>query len=177
MGDSSIRGFATGARRATATWLLLVGLMMMPATLSGCRLEVEPEQDASMEPYVLEMLETSATAWNRGDLESFLSDYEDASSTTFVGSSGILSGVDQIREKYSAGFGPGAERDSLRFEDVRVRELSPLIGIVTARWVLYDRGVTRAAGPFTLVMRTHRPGMGWKIIHDHSSSDPAPAGD
>jgi beta-aspartyl-peptidase (threonine type) len=120
------------------------------------------------------MLEASADAWNRGDLEAFLSNYQDAPSTTFVGSQGVLSGLQQIREHYAPEFEPGSQRDSLRFESLRVRSLSPMIGLVTARWVLYDDGITQSAGPFTLILR--RTGNGWKIIHDHSSSDPAPAG-
>jgi len=155
-------------------WSWFALLIVLPAVLSGCRVEVEPEEDVSLEPYAARMLEASADAWNRGDLEAFLSDYQDAPSTTFVGSHGVLSGLEQIRKHYAPQFEPGSQRDSLRFETLRARSLSPMIGLVTARWVLYDDGVTRSAGPFTLVLR--RTGTGWRIIHDHSSSDPAPAG-
>ena len=173
MPDSMLRARFAVSRRSSFVRSLAAVIVVLPMTLIGCRLSVEPEQDLSLEPYVAQMLEASAAAWNRGDLEAFLSDYQDASSTTFVGSRGILSGIDEIQGNYAARFGPGAERDSLRFESIRVRSLPPMIGIVTARWVLHEEGVTRESGPFTLVMR--RTGTGWKIIHDHSSSDPAPA--
>jgi uncharacterized protein (TIGR02246 family) len=151
------------------------GLLIFPVLVSGCQIEVEPEQDTSLEPAVQAMLRRSAADWNRGDLDEFMSDYHDVSTTTYVGSGGVLSGVEAIRQQYAAAFEPGAKRDSLRFESVHVRSLSPMIGIVTARWILYEDGITRASGPFTLVMR--RTQAGWKITHDHSSSDPSPAGD
>jgi len=173
MPDSTIHTHSTDPRRTALIRSLAAVLIILPTTLSGCRLEVEPEEDVGLEPHVVQMLEAAAAAWNRGDLEAYLSDYQDAPSTTFVGPGSVLSGIDEIRANFASRFGPGAERDSLRFESIRVRSLTPMIGIVTARWVLYENGVTRAAGPFTLIMR--RTGSGWKITHDHSSSDPAPA--
>lgn len=173
MADSTIRQDRRGPAKTAIILSLVAAPFVLATALSGCRIEVEPEEDVSLEPYVAQMLETSAAAWNRGDLETFLADYQDAPSTTFVASDGVLSGVEMIRGHYAASFGPGAERDSLRFESIQVRTLTPMIGIVTARWVLHDQGVIRASGPFTLVMRLTR--SGWKITHDHSSSDPAPA--
>ena len=173
MVDSTIHSDRSGPSRTAVAGALLAAQILLVMAASGCRIEVEPEEDVGLEPHVALMLESSAEAWNRGDLEAFLSDYQDAPSTTYVVSGGVLSGVDEIRDNYAAKFGPGAERDSLRFESVQVRTLSTTIGIVTARWILHDNGVVRAAGPFPLVMRLTR--AGWKITHDHSSTDPAPA--
>ena len=153
----------------------IVGFALLPVLLASCRIEVEPEEDTSLEPTVLAILDRSAEAWNRGDLDAFLLDYQDAPATTLVISGEVLSGMDEIRAHYEPSFGPGADRSSLRFEAVHVRSLSPLIGIVTARRVLDEGGVTADSGPFTLVMR--RTGTGWKITHHHSSSDPLPAAD
>ena len=172
MADATMHTGPIRPRSKAFAWSLVAVLIGLLPTLSGCRIDVEPEEYAGLEPYVQQMLETSTGAWNQGDLEAFLSDYQDAPSTTFVGSRGVLAGIDEIRDNYASSFGPGAERDSLRFESIRVRSLSPMIGIVTARWVLHADGVTQAAGPFTLIMR--RTGAGWKITHNHSSSDPAP---
>lgn len=177
MVDPSIRsrpGPRSGVLNRNVGWPRFGPLILLPMVLSGCRIEIEPEQDVSLETYAARSLDESADAWNRGDLEAFLSDYLNAPSTTFVGSRGVLSGMEQIRQHYAPYFRPGAQRDSLRFESLRVRSLSPMIGLVTARWVLYGDGVTRSAGPVTLVVR--RTGSGWRTIHDHSSSDPAPDG-
>jgi uncharacterized protein (TIGR02246 family) len=169
-----VEGLRPSVRRARCV-RPAIALALLPLLIMACRIEVEPEEDTSLEPSVLAMLDRTAANWNGGDLEAFLADYQDAPATTFMGPPGILSGLDEIREHYAPAFEPGAKRDSLRFESVRVRSLSPLIGLVTARWVLFEKGVTTGSGSLTLVMR--RTGGGWKITHDHSSSDPAPTAD
>ena len=108
--------------------------------------------------------------WNRGDLDGFLSDYAPESTTTFIDGRRARRGIDFIRGNYAPRFSPGARRDSLHFEEVEVRGLSPTLALVTARFILQRASEVTASGPFTLVME-RRP-EGWKILHDHSSSDP-----
>ena len=75
-----------------------------------------------------------------------------------------------IRDNYAPRFAPGARRDSLHFEEIEARPLSPSLALVTARFILQRGDSVTASGPFTLVME--RRAQGWKILHDHSSSDP-----
>jgi ketosteroid isomerase-like protein len=44
------------------------------------------------------------------------------------------------------------------------------VALLTARYVLHRGGATTSSGPFTLVMQ--RQSDGWRILHDHTSSDP-----
>jgi uncharacterized protein (TIGR02246 family) len=134
---------------------------------------VKDESDGDIQTQVETMLRESAAAWNRGDLEAFLDDYSRAATTTYIGGGGIVVGWEGIRDRYAPLFATDAERDSLRFESLRARHLGALYVLVTARWVLYRGDTVTASGPFTLIVR--RVSGGWKIIHDHSSSDPAPA--
>jgi uncharacterized protein (TIGR02246 family) len=130
-----------------------------------------PRSDqAAFASQITAQLERAAGNWNRGDLEGFLSDYARESTTTFVDGRRARRGFDFIRDNYARWFAPGARRDSLRFEEVQVRRLSPKLALVTARFVLHRSGETSASGPFTLIME-QRP-EGWRILHDHSSSDP-----
>jgi uncharacterized protein (TIGR02246 family) len=119
---------------------------------------------------MVSQLERAASDWNRGDLEGFLSDYAPESTTTFVDGRRARHGFAFIRDNYAPRFAPGARRDSLRFEEVEARRLSPTLALVTARFILHRAEEVTASGPFTLVLE-HRP-EGWKILHDHSSSDP-----
>ena len=119
------------------------------------------------------MLAESAEAWNRGELDGFMDDYVESEATTYIGRSGMLTGYSAIRDRFAPLFEPGAQRDSLRFENVRSRRLGAVDGVVTARWILHQGDMVTESGPFTLVVR--RTSSGWKIIHDHSSSDPEPA--
>ena len=111
----------------------------------------------------------SAQAWNRGDLDAFLSDYAPDSAPTFVAGGHVQRGFAFIRSRYAPSFAPGAARDSLRFEEFSVRPISEGFALVTARYVLYSNARTASSGPFTLLMQ-QRP-EGWKILHDHTSSD------
>ena len=130
-----------------------------------------PEVDrAALTAAMTTQLDRAASDWNRGDLEGFLSDYAPDSSTTFIDGRRARHGLGFIRENYARWFAPGARRDSLHFEELEARPLSPTLALVTARYVLQRNGVVSASGPFTLVME-RRP-QGWKILHDHSSSDP-----
>jgi uncharacterized protein (TIGR02246 family) len=119
---------------------------------------------------IVAQLDRAARDWNRGDLDAFVSDYARESTTTFVDGRRARHGYDFIRNNYAPRFAPGARRDSLHFEEVEVRSLSPTLALVTARYILQRGGVVSASGPFTLVME--RRAEGWKILHDHSSSDP-----
>jgi uncharacterized protein (TIGR02246 family) len=147
--------------------------------LLGCLLitactEAPPAETAEPDPAVLTIqlarqFQQSAAAWNRGDLDAFMADYIPDSTTTYVGSNGLIHGFDGIRARYAPAFEPGAERDSLRFEDFHVRAIAPSILLVTARYILYRDQETTNSGSFTLVMEQRLDG--WKITHDHSSSD------
>lgn len=128
------------------------------------------ESGPGLEERVAAALDASADAWNRGDLEGFMSVYLQSPRTTYVGSTGLEVGYAAIRQRYAPLFEPGADRDSLAFESLRVRALGDDVAVGTARWVLRDDGEVTGSGPFSLVLR--QANGDWKIVHDHSSSDP-----
>lgn len=115
-------------------------------------------------------LDRSASDWNRGDLDGFMADYAGDSLTGFVAEGRVQRGYDWIREHYAPLFREGATRDSLRFENVEARLLGADHALLNARYVLYRGGAPTSSGPFTLVMQ--RQPDGWKILHDHTSSEP-----
>jgi ketosteroid isomerase-like protein len=110
-----------------------------------------------------------AAAWNRGDLDTFMSDYAPGDLPTYVARGHLVRGFDVIRSHYAPSFAPGARRDSLRIEEMQVRPITDRFVLLTARYILFRGDSTTASGPFTLLME-RRPD-GWKILHDHSSSD------
>jgi ketosteroid isomerase-like protein len=112
---------------------------------------------------------SEAAAWNRGDLDAFMSDYAPGDLPTYVAGGHLVRGFDAIRSRYAPRFAPGARRDSLRIEELQVRPITDRYVLLTARYILFRGDSTTASGPFTLLME-RRP-EGWKILHDHSSSD------
>ncbi len=150
--------------RADPRWTILVTLGLLAA---GCRAPDSTVDDPT--PAIRNMLSRSADAWNAGDLERFISDYADDPSTTFMSGGQPQHGRAWIRSHFAPWFVPGADRDSLRFENIEARGLGAEYAIATARFVLFVRDSITASGPFTLVL--HRTDGHWKIIHDHTSRD------
>ena len=117
------------------------------------------------------MLTRSAADWNRGDLRGFMSDYLNDSTISYISRGHAQYGWQSMLDNYQRNFfDPGKSRDSLTFEDLRVRSLGPDAAFATARFRLTRGDSVVASGPFTLVLRNTE--QGWKIVHDHTSSDP-----
>ena len=117
------------------------------------------------------MLARSAAAWNRGDLDGFMDDYARDSLTSYVSGARVVYGWQPLFDRYQAAyFAPGKSRDSLAFDALRTRSLTPDVALATARFALHRGDSVVASGPFTLVLQ--RQGERWRILHDHTSSDP-----
>ena len=120
----------------------------------------------SAEPDIRAMLEESAAAWNRGDLDGHLAD--NADSITFMTGKGPIIGkqktADALRRSF---FRDGKPVQSLRFEQVTVRSLGAGHALVVGRFVLTGGGEPERSGWFSTVWE-RRP-EGWRVIHDHSS--------
>ncbi|MEJ2320337.1 MAG: DUF4440 domain-containing protein [Gemmatimonadales bacterium] len=158
--------------RASGFLCLVAALGAAPA---ACRIEggapvAGTDTIPGVETQVVRMLERSAEAWNRGNLDGFMDDYLRSPTTTYLGSSGRVAGWEAIRARYAPLFQAGALRDSLRFEKVVARPLGGDYAVATARYVLFREGAVTGSGPFTLVL--WRTDQGWKIVHDQSASDP-----
>ena len=148
-----------------------IPLLALAAVIGGaCTLEVVEDEGSGLEASVSSMMQGSADAWNDGNLDAFVGIYADAATTSFMTLDGPVRGLDSIRAAYAPAFAPGADRDSLRFEHLEVRQLPPLIGVATGKYVLHAGGEVTSNGWFTLVFR--RVGSGWSVIHDHSSESP-----
>ncbi len=137
--------------------------------LIGCAAPRVPLGDPQAE--VAAMLARSAANWNAGDLAGFMSDYARDSLTSYVTGGHVQYGWQPLYDHYQAAyFAPGKTRDSLTFEEVRVRPLTLDLALCTARFVLHSGGAVVASGPFTLLLQ--KRGDRWQILHDHTSSDP-----
>ena len=153
---------------------LAASLLLLAACRAGPTVVVDPSPTALDPQRLTEVLtiafDESASAWNRGDFAGFLSLYAPDSGTTYVDGRRAQRGIAWIREHYAPAFAPGATRDSLVVQELVARPLSTTLALVTARYVLYRGSEITASGPFTVVMEERTDG--WKILHDHSSSDP-----
>jgi len=119
---------------------------------------------------IRKILDDSADAWNRGDLKTFASYYEDSPETTFMGKTIVRGGTQAILDRYRKGYPNRDAMGTLRFSEIEVRPLADGIALVTGRFDLKrtTAGGGDTWGRYTLIVR--RTAKDWKIIHDHSSS-------
>ena len=148
-------------------------LALLCALLAGCAGGSAPDRPAPRHDDVVDVLQASAVAWNRGDLQGFLDPYENSARTSFAGRSGFIQGFDRLRASYAGGYwASGAPADSLAFEVIEIRPLGAEAALMLGRYRLADRtsGALTSTGIFSLVF-VHTE-EGWKIIHDHTSETP-----
>jgi uncharacterized protein (TIGR02246 family) len=123
----------------------------------------------SQETAVRKVLSDSETAWNRGDLPTFASFYDDSPETTFVGREVTRGGTQAILGRYRRSYPTREKMGVLTFSEIEVRPLGSGYALAIGRFALkrIPKGGGDASGRFTLVLRKTQ--SGWKIIHDHTS--------
>ena len=118
---------------------------------------------------VRKLLKDSEDAWNRGDLTTFASYYDDSPETTFIGREVTHGGPKEIVARYQRSYPTRDAMGTLTFSEIAVRPLGAEYAVANGKYSLKRTaaGGGDATGRFTLVL--HRTPTGWKIIHDHSS--------
>jgi len=117
------------------------------------------------------VLDAQQQAWNRGDVDAFLTGYWHSSELTFSGSSGVSRGWDGVLARYKKNYPDRAAMGHLDFSDLEFHHLGPDAALVLGRWHLQRdpvKGGGDIGGVFSLVWQ--RFPDGWKIIHDHTSA-------
>ncbi len=119
---------------------------------------------------ILKVIEDQQAAWNRHDLEGFMSGYWNSPELTFFSgaheSKGWQAALDRYRRNYQ---GAGHEMGKLEFANLRIEMLGPDAAFVRGEFHLTMSDGKTPYGLFTLLFRKFPEG--WKIIHDHSSAE------
>jgi ketosteroid isomerase-like protein len=137
----------------------------------------ESKAAATAETEIRAMLNEQAAAWNRGDVNAFMQWYWKSEKLTFAGSSGVTRGWQPVLERYRKNYPDRAAMGRLTFSDLEITLVGPDAALVLGRWRL-ERANDRPGGVFTLLLRRLPEGRpapaGWRIVHDHTSSDATP---
>ena len=108
-------------------------------------------------------------AWNNGDLDGFMAGYAHSPDLVFTSGGHIRRGYDETIAKYKAKYGTDkSTMGHLAFEILQVQPLGADGAIVLGRWNLTD---TPNAGHGIFSLGFERTPEGWRIVHDHTSSD------
>ena len=124
---------------------------------------------AAQESPIQLVLQQQQAAWNRHDLEAFMSGYWNSPELTFFSTkrtSGWQATLERYRKTYQ---GEGREMGKLEFSDLKIEPLAPNAAFVRGSWKLTLSDGKTPHGWFTLVFR--RFPEGWKIVHDHTSQE------
>jgi len=113
------------------------------------------------------ILETQAAAWNRGDIDGYMNGYARGPATRFISGDTLTRGWQTVRDRYKKKYDSREKMGRLSFEQIKVESLSADAAVVIGRWNLTRPG-DKPRGRFTLLFR--RTPMGWRIVHDHTSS-------
>lgn len=117
------------------------------------------------------MLTAQQDAWNRGDLDGFLDGYARREDLVFTSGAKVRRGWQQTHDTFLARYGEAKDTmGRLTFELLGVQPVGGDGAVVLGRWSL--DGPNAGSGIFSVILE--RGASGWKVIHDHTSSDPAP---
>jgi uncharacterized protein (TIGR02246 family) len=141
---------------------------LLPALLGLCTL-VPNAHAADSESAIKDVLTAQQDAWNRHDLDGFMSGYWNSPELTFFSGAKETRGWQATLERYRATYNsPGHAMGKLDFSDLRIEMLGPEAAFVRGAWHLTMPEGKNPQGKLTLIFRKF--GDGWKIIHDHTSA-------
>ena len=147
-------------------FVLLFGLAL-PVFAAAQAQTAKPSQ---AEAAVRAVLEKQAGDWNAGRLEEFMAGYWRSPKLTFFSGGRKTAGWDATIERYRKTYqAEGKEMGKLQFSDLDIQPLSASAAVVRGRYELTLSDGKKLDGLYTLIFRKFKDG--WKIIHDHTSSN------
>ncbi len=117
---------------------------------------------------IRQLLDAQVLAWNRGDLEGYMSGYWNSGELTFFSGTTETGGWKATLERYRRHYKKsGSPMGRLAFKHIRIETFGEQMALACGQWRLETPNGPTRAGLFTLMLR--RFSDGWRIVHDHSS--------
>jgi len=110
-------------------------------------------------------------AWNRADIDAFMTGYWHDDSIRFAGGDAFRYGWQATIDRYRKTYPDAATMGRLDFDLLEVRELSPMVVYVFGKWRLtraQDAAGKAPHGLFTLIVE--KKDGAWVITRDHTSA-------
>jgi uncharacterized protein (TIGR02246 family) len=145
--------------------ILLVGIIAALAVSS-----IGQDAEGVARTAIRKMIEQQQAAWNRKDLEGFMSGYWNSPDLTFFSGAREAKGWQAALDRYKKAYqGAGHEMGRLEFANLRIEMLGPDAAFVRGEFRLTMSDGKKPQGLFTLILRKFPEG--WKIVHDHSAGE------
>lgn len=138
--------------------------LLLAATLPACHGDRPSPTD---EAEIRAVLDRQRDAWNRGDIDGFMTGYHHRPDIVFTSGGKVRRGYDETLAAYRRKYVDGGAMGHLEFEDVELQPVGPDGAVALGRFVLTETPQA-SSGVFTLVFS--RRDDRWGILHDHSSA-------
>ncbi|ADW70521.1 YybH family protein [Granulicella tundricola] len=153
------------------TLFLLALILCLPLAPAVRAQDKGPDQLRTLshdELAIIKVLNAQEKAWNRGDIDSYVTGYKNAPDILFVGAQ-VSHGYAQMVSDYRHNYPNRDAMGTLTFADLEPRLLDEKFAVVLGKYHL-DRN-KKAGGPadgiFSLIFE--KTEGGWKIIVDHTT--------
>lgn len=140
-------------------------LLMTACATKASRLT--PDQQAAEAGRILALLEAQDQAWNRGDIEGFMSGYWQSEDLRFASGGDVTRGYAGTLARYKSRYSDRGLMGTLNTTDHEIVLLSPDAAVAHGRWQLI-REKDAPGGLYTLILR--KIGGEWLIVSDTTTS-------
>ncbi|HXN71636.1 MAG TPA: DUF4440 domain-containing protein [Candidatus Acidoferrales bacterium] len=151
------------------SFLLWASIAVLIPVCSGAR--VNTTQQRSAEAEIRSILDMQTAAWNRGDIDTFMTGYRKSEETEFVGANGIARGWQAVLDRYRRNYPDAKTMGRLTFSNLEVHVVCPDSAFVIGEFQL-ERDKDQPTGIFTLNFQ--KIAEGWRIVADHTTGFPPP---
>jgi hypothetical protein len=153
------------SKKAMRNEIVAIGLLLLFTTCQPSNQKGADKLNLNDEKSIREVLNKQVTAWNEGNIESFMQGYWKSDSLLFIGSK-ITNGWDSTLARYKRSYPDKAAMGNLRFEIMRIDFISSDSYLVTGKYFL-KREKDSPSGVFTLLFRK-KNGL-WVVVYDHTA--------
>lgn len=141
------------------------GVLLAVLLLSIGAFAQSQKDKTKIERDIVAVMDAQTAAWNRGDIDGFMTGYWNSNDLVFV-SSEVTHGWRPTLDRYKKSYNTREKMGTLTFSDLHVTVLSKDAAVVLGSWSLARAG-DDPHGKFTLIFRKFKEG--WRIVHDHTS--------
>jgi beta-aspartyl-peptidase (threonine type) len=167
-----VKDFEVSMNRRTLLYFAVscsLSIILLAITRQSCAQDAESGSGNDSKA-IERVLHTQQAAWNRHDLEGFMTGYWRSPELTFFSGAKEQKGWQATMDRYLAAYAsPGHEMGTLEFSGLRIEVLGQQAAFVRGEWKLTMSDGKKPHGLFTLVFRKFPEG--WKIVHDHTSAE------
>jgi beta-aspartyl-peptidase (threonine type) len=142
-------------KRRISRLAISLGMIVASAALAA------PDEPAAIRAAI----DNQAAAWNRGDIDAFMTGYAFAGDDVVSGDE-VTHGWQTVRDRYAKKYDSREKMGTLIFSDLTITPLCDDAAIVLGSWRL-QRKDDQPHGKFTLLFR--KLPEGWRIVLDHTS--------